>query len=95
MYGINWPQLIAGILMVLAMVYYVVVLYKTKGEDTFDYIFARSSQLTFLVFVLGMALVIIQSIASSMSLTSLLVMGAVVTVVNAVSVFYYQRKSKK
>lgn len=94
MYGINWQQLIAGIIMIVATIYYIVVLFKTKEKAEFDYIFSRSSQLTFLFFVLGLAVLIVINIASTKFdvLTSLLDFGALVTLVNAISICIYKYK---
>lgn len=99
MYGINWLQLISGLLLILSVGYYIYVLIHTKDERRFDYIFGRSSQLTFLTFILGIAIVLIRANASDVSASTLsdwfIVMGAAVGVVNMISLFYYQKRDKK
>ena len=99
MYGINWLQLISGLLLILAVIYYIFVMVRTKDERRSDYIFGRSSQWTFLTFILGIAIVLIRANSSEISASTLadwmIVMGAAVGVVNMISLFYYQTRAKK
>lgn len=99
MYGINWPQLIAGIILLVAVIHYIYVLLKTKDDSRFDYLFAHSSQLTFITFILGFAIVIIMANASEVSAGDLsnwvMIFGACVGLVNMLSLIYYQYRQKK
>lgn len=99
MYGINWPQLIAGIVVIIAVAYYIYTLMRTKDEARFDYIFSRSSQLTFITSILGFAIVIIRANSSNISGEDLanwvLIAGAIVCLVNMLSLIYYQHRHKK
>ena len=96
MYGINWPQFIAGTIMILTTIYYIYVLFKTKENPEFDYIFSRSSQVTLLVFVLGISTLVVMDIASKKFniLNNLLNLGALVMLVNAISVAVCKRRGK-
>lgn len=94
MYGVNWPELIAGFIMVMMVVYYISILFKTKDNKKFDYIFSRSSQITFLAFILGFGVLIVKDIIGNIELIWLLIFGAIISVINAVSIYFYSKKIK-
>lgn len=96
---IPWPMIIECVLALLAIVYYIRTLLKwTRGEEK-DAIFARSSQLTFISFILCFSILLIRLNATSISAAEttawVMLLFTVITVVNAFGVWYYQKQMKR
>ena len=90
---------ILAILAVIAIIYYIVKLIKIKDDQHFDYIFSRSSQITFLVFLLSFGVLLVWVAAKGLSGTplikALIVILAAVSVTNMAGILYYTHQLKK
>ena len=92
MYGLNIIQLVSSIIMLLAIGYYIFVLFKGRDDKRIEYLFAHSSQITFLSFVLGFGILLVQEIVDRVSVTSILLFGAILAIINVLSILFYKRQ---
>lgn len=90
---------ISAVLAMIAIVYYIVTLIKVKDDSQFDYLFSHSSQVTFLVFLLSFGILLIWIISQGLSgaalIKALMVILAIISVTNMISLLYYKHQLKK
>lgn len=93
-----WTIFVA-VIALLSIIYYIIQLIKVRDDERFDYIFSRSSQITFLVLLLAFGCLMVAIIANGMSgatvIRALLVVLAVVGVTNMLGIIYYSHQNKK